>query len=289
MKYWFNRTKALFGSYLVLLIAILLGSCLRERQECYFGQTVDFELEKQGKLTDSRTREIWANAEMLCGRKDFLLYKLGLTFHPHYISVENNNKFLSVFIPKGLFGPITGAQWSFPLNPADEYYLMYKLKFEEGFNFVKGGKLPGLAGGTANSGGNTPSGFDGWSARMMFWENGKLSFYVYCANQSSRWGERLFFKDINGDTLRLKTNEWHSITQRISMNTLGASNGIMQCWVNNQEVFYTDTILFRKTDSIKIDQIFYSVFMGGDDLSWASPKDQHIFLDDFKVSSKKEY
>ena len=33
--------------------------------------------------------------------------------------------------------------------------------------------------------------------------------------------------------------------------------------------------------------IFYSVFMGGDDLSWTSAKDEYIYFDDFHVSPQK--
>lgn len=247
---------------------------------------IDFEQVGVGRLTDRETKSIWKDARLLCGKKDYLFYKLGITPHPHYISEENNNHFLRVLIPKNCFKPTTGAQWKIPFTPTDECFFSYRVKFEKGFDFVKGGKLPGLAGGIGNCGGNVPNGYDGWSARMMFWENGKLSFYVYFPDQSTNWGERLYLKDSNSDTIRIKPGNWHLITQHVKMNTLGKSDGILQGWFDGKEAFFMDSMLFRKDEKLKIDQIFYSVFLGGDDLSWTSAKDEYICFDDFRVSTK---
>ena len=186
----------------LLLTALLLtlAACTNQQPPAnHF--SVDFETFEPGKLTDRETKEAWSGAQLLCGKKDFVFYKLGITAHPHFISEENNNRFLKVRIPKNHYSSLTGAQWKIPLQPSDEYYFSYRIRFDEAFDFVKGGKLPGLAGGTANSGGKVPDGYDGWSARLMFWENGKLSYYLYFPGQTSQWGEQLFFRDEKGDTL----------------------------------------------------------------------------------------
>ena len=68
-----------------------------------------------------------------------------------------------------------GAQWRLELgDDYDELYLTYRVRFADEFNFVKGGKLPGLVGGEANTGGRVPTGRDGWSARMMWWPMTRL-------------------------------------------------------------------------------------------------------------------
>jgi hypothetical protein len=248
--------------------------------------TIDFEQLEVGKFTEKETKGSWNHAQLLCGKKDYLFYKLGITSHPQYISEENNNHFLKVVIPSGFFGPITGAQWRIPVTPTDECFFSYRVKFEKGFDFVKGGKLPGLAGGTGNSGGNIPNGYDGWSARMMFWENGKLSFYAYFPTQSSKWGERLYLKRSDGDTVRVESGKWHQVIQHIKMNTPGKADGILQGWFDGQEAFFSDTVLFRKDEKLQIDHIFFSVFLGGDDLSWTSAKDEYICFDDFRISTQ---
>lgn len=271
---------------LLCILWLSLVSCTNKHpQKSEF--TIDFEQARTGKLTDRETKRIWPGAKLLCGKKDFIFYKLGITPHPHFIFEEDNNRFLKVLIPKRHYGPIIGAQWKIPIIPADEYFFSYKVKFEKKFDFVKGGKLPGLAGGAANSGASIPNGYDGWSARMMFWENGKLSFLLYFPNQSSIWGERLYLKNPSGDTLHLERNNWHTITQHVKMNTPGEEDGILQAWVDGINVFKTDSILFRKDEKLQIDQLFYSVFLGGGDLSWTSSKDEYICFDDFRVSTQR--
>ena len=278
-----NMKQFFYYLYVIILTTI---SCT-DHQEQMQNLTVDFNQLDTGKLTDWETKSIWPDAELVCGKKDYLFYELGITPHPHFIAEENSNRFLKVLIPERHYGPIVGAQWKFPITPNEEYYFSYRVKFANGFDFVKGGKLPGLAGGAANSGGHVPSGYDGWSARMMFWENGKLSYYLYFPNQSSQWGERLYLKNMQGDTLKIERGKWHTITQHIKMNTPQKKDGIIQAWFDGQEAFSVDTILFRNDKKLQIDQIFYSVFMGGDDLSWTSAKDEYIYFDDFHVSPQK--
>lgn len=269
---------------LITFFAVSLLACtnVSENRE---NISVDFEQFDKGKLTDVQTKRIWPGARIECGKKDFIFYKLGITPHPHFIEKEKDNSFLKVLMPKNHFGPITGAQWKIPLMPKDEYFFSYKVRFEDDFDFVKGGKLPGLAGGVIKAG-NIPNGDDGWLARMMYWEKGKLSFYVYFPNQSTRWGERLYLKNAQQDTLRISKGQWHRITQRIKLNTPEKNDGVLQAWFDGQEAFYTDSILFRKSSELQTDHVSYSVFMGGDDFSWAPSKNQYIYFDDFRISSQ---
>lgn len=53
--------------------------------------------------------------------------------------------------------------------------ISYEVAFDQGFNWVKGGKLPGLRGGdpTGCSGGNEATGRDCFSARLMWRRNGE--------------------------------------------------------------------------------------------------------------------
>ena len=61
---------------------------------------------------------------------------------------------IRVRYPEGGEGPGEGgAQWIVEFDEGyEEAYLSYRVKFAEGFDFVRGGKLPGLAGGSAPSG-----------------------------------------------------------------------------------------------------------------------------------------
>jgi len=72
-------------------------------------------------------------------------------------------KVLRAAFPKGSSSPAASRNESAPLGggqfygtlarPADHMFLRYFARFATGFDFVKGGKLPGLYGGTETSGG----------------------------------------------------------------------------------------------------------------------------------------
>lgn len=62
---------------------------------------------------------------------------------------ESGRYVLEVEYPKGKYGNAeTGAQWpAYFGGRFDTLTLTYRVRFEPGFEFVKGGKLPGLIGG----------------------------------------------------------------------------------------------------------------------------------------------
>lgn len=85
------------------------------------------------------------------------------------------------------FGPERGGaawRWPFADRPVQACELEYRLRFDEGFDFVKGGKLPGLCGGPDTiTGGDACDGTRGWSVRLMWRRNGRgqVSFEVEAA------------------------------------------------------------------------------------------------------------
>ena len=82
--------------------------------------------------------------------------------------------------------------------------MSYDVQFEEGFDFVKGGKLPGLFGGEGNTGGGIPTGMDGFSARMMWRGNGRVVQYVYYPDQPEHFGHDMPWTDpATGEDLML--------------------------------------------------------------------------------------
>jgi hypothetical protein len=81
---------------------------------------------------------------------------------------KKNGKVLEITIPKDTESK-GGSFWrlDLPKNLTDVTF-EYDIMFGEKFNFVRGGKLPGLAGGTAPGGGSKDK--DGFSARLMWRE-----------------------------------------------------------------------------------------------------------------------
>ncbi len=67
--------------------------------------------------------------------------------------------------------------------PSKAYTLSYDVYFEPGFDFAKGGKLPGLAAANFDSGctedGNAKRSNENWSVRIMWRANGRVELYSY--------------------------------------------------------------------------------------------------------------
>lgn len=200
---------------------------------------------------------------------------------------DGGNRALRISYPKGEFGPEgSGAQWQFAIPPHDELYFSYRLKFGDQFDFVRGGKLPGFAGGSANTGGNTPDGYDGWSARMMWKEGGRVIQYVYYPdqNQNLPYGDAFTWTS-SGRAYHFTPGVWYQVEVRVVMNQPGEKNGLIQSWLNGVKALDKGNLRFRDTANLAIDMVYFSTFFGGDDRSWAPFKDENIYFDDFIIST----
>ncbi len=197
-------------------------------------------------------------------------------------------KSLRILYPANEAGPLgdnppftgSGAQWFWDLGGSfNEMILEYKVKFAADFDFVLGGKLPGLVGGTANTGGNVPDGMDGWSARMM-WENDSDAIhYVYHPDQPGTFGDIMPWNV--GGQRKFVPGVWHTIRQRVVMNTPTQNDGTIQGWFDGELAFDRQDIRFRDTDTFAIDTMYFSTFFGGSGATFAPLKDESIFFDDF--------
>ncbi len=237
---------------------------------------VDFESSPLGNYTDDEIREDWPGTRW-ANPNDRVT-----------VREEGGNRFLRVDYPRGGVGPGEGgAQWRVDFMGAlgrtfDELYVSYRIRFRDGFDFVRGGKLPGLLGGVGNTGGDRPDGTDGWSGRMMWRRLGAAVQYLYHPDQPSIYGEDLPWSE--GGERRFPTNRWITVTHRIVMNTPGARDGIVQGWFDGTLALDRRDIRFRDVDSFAIDGFYFSTFFGGSGSEWAPSRDETIDFDDFVFS-----
>jgi hypothetical protein len=191
---------------------------------------------------------------------------------------------LRVLYPRGgVSSEPSGAQWKMPVGRYDELYCAYSVRFAPGFDFVKGGKLPGFAGGAANTGGNKPSGRDGWSARMMWREGGHVVQYVYHVDQPTMYGED-FDWNVGGQRV-FRPGTWHRVEHRVVINTPGQRDGIVQGWFDGAMALDRRGIRFRDVDAFAIDAFYFSTFFGGSDPTWAAAKDEYVYFDQFVIAT----
>ncbi len=156
--------------------------------------------------------------------------------------------------------------------------LSYYVRFSENFDFVKGGKLPGLLGGVGNSGGEIPDGTDGFSTRFMWRRNGDGEVYAYLLT-SKKDGT-----SIGRGNWRFKPGVWYRLEQEVILNQPGKANGRVRVWLDGRPVLDRGALTFRTTNALKIEGLFFSTFFGGGDSSWATPKDVYADFADFQVS-----
>lgn len=174
--------------------------------------------------------------------------------------------------------PEGGMQVYLPLadEPVDEAHLRYWVRFPADFEFVKGGKLPGLYGGTEVSGGDEPDGTDGFSTRLMWRADGDGEVYLYAPDESGTSLGR-------GDWV-WPTDQWVCVEQQVVLNEPEDENGSVTVWLDGQEVFAETGMQYRTVDDLKVEGVFFSTFFGGADPSWAPSQDQHADFADFAVS-----
>jgi hypothetical protein len=171
-------------------------------------------------------------------------------------------------------------------KPLDEATLVFDVKFDEDFQFVKGGKLHGLGPDNRVTGGHKVKP-DGWSARAM-WHADGLKTYVYCQDKENKYGqgpdESLHFQ--------FKKQRYYSVCIYVKLNDpVNQSNGVARIYVNGKVVAEDRDIQFRAEggDHTRITHLLFSTFHGGDSKSWA-PKDEdgnfvdvHAYFDNFAV------
>mgnify|MGYP004340948019 CR=1 FL=1 len=230
---------------------------------------VDFDAHPEGPYEMRAFRKDWANAF------------LGKFHRRAAITSEPKGKSLRVAYPKGSLGPDEGGgHFRERLAPREAYRLTYRVLFEKGFDFRRGGKLPGLAGGKGNTGGDKPTG-DGWSARYMWDEDGKLGLYLYHLDQKTKYGERFPLK------ATAATGKWIKLSQAVQVNAPGKSDGRIQVWIDGQLALDRKGLRLRgkvKPEVALVDQFMFSTFHGGSTRKWAPTRDSHARFDDFLIS-----
>lgn len=204
---------------------------------------------------------------------------------------DKTKEVLQILYPEHVFGnEKSGTQWITYLDRTYErLVLSYDVKFEKGFEFVKGGKLPGLIGGhqaehphATLTGGHKPNGKDGWSARIMWRRNGHIVQYVYHPDQPKNYGED-FPWIIRGEPVKFLPGHWHNVKTEIVMNTPGMNNGTMRSWFDGELALNIRNLRFRDIDDFGIDALYFSTFFGGDDATWSPSVPMHAYFDRFEI------
>ncbi|KAI8076964.1 hypothetical protein BDF21DRAFT_364304 [Thamnidium elegans] len=171
--------------------------------------------------------------------------------------------------------------------------LQYNIFFPKGFNFARGGKLPGLYGGHGDcTGGSSDSGC--FTTRLMWRDKGIGEVYAYLPDSAQR--QNLCDDKVNicnpdygfslgRGSFKFPTGKWFSVRQIITLNTAGKRNGKLDIYLGGKKVMSEKDLVFRKKSSDRVVGIMFHTFFGGSDWSWRSPKTQYSYFKNFYLKT----
>jgi hypothetical protein len=281
---WFYKIFLIpFAFRIDFAIVLLFISVLcSNKPDLPSGFVVDFENSKSGRYTYSKIKRDWPGAEMLWDNMGRILNTVNYYSSPLEIIDFENSKVLKLNYPANTIGPIPGTQWISNFVKTDEVFLSFKIFIPIEFDFVKGGKLPGLSGGLGITKDSIWLAEKSWSTQLMFHENGEIVHFLKYPNQESNYGE-YFFWTSKGQRVKLPRGKWVKLTQHLIMNDPNESNGELEAWINETKVLSIKKLRIRDTMSMGIDQFVFSVFFGGCSQEWAPIKGTYFLFDDFKL------
>ncbi|HEY0712304.1 MAG TPA: hypothetical protein VGF45_06505, partial [Polyangia bacterium] len=194
------------------------------------------------------------------------------------IAMEGETTVFKMVFNANEFGGAAGHTARVKLTPGKEYLFEYRIRFDGSFPWTKGGKIPGLAGGSAPTGCVSTDG-SGFSARMMWREGGALFGYLYDNNQSSDCGNYL------ATNVSFTANRWHAIKQRVRLNTGRSANGVLQLWFDGRMVLNRSNVAYmNEAPANRIDMAFFQAFFGGSTSDWAPSRTCTMSFSDLFVT-----
>lgn len=171
--------------------------------------------------------------------------------------------------------------WKAPVAKGLEYTLTYKVKFKEGFDFARGGKLHGM-GPDAPTTGCNPRTDTGWSNRLMFGTGGSAFLYIYHQNRPRACGHGFS----SGNTFRFQPGRWYTVSIYTKLNSSGSrSDGVAKLYINGQQLVEVTDLKYRNStaNSSKVSQFLFSTFFGGNSSDYSPRETVSAYFDDFQM------
>ncbi|TDL21278.1 hypothetical protein BD410DRAFT_790052 [Rickenella mellea] len=200
--------------------------------------------------------------------------------------------------PKGGFGFYVGGNDAFQSAikaGAKQVIFVYSLKFQDGFQWNKGGKLPGGFGGIGDSafqcsGGRQNDRDKCFGLRLMWRTNGAGELYTYV--QSNDVNNKVLSNvpnsiknpdygfSVGRGSWSFPAGQWITVAERIKLNDPGQANGEVQVWYNGESMINVQGLELRNDATSLIQGMQFETFFGGSTSDWASPEDQKVWFAD---------
>lgn len=231
----------------------------------------------------------------------------------NYVNAPDGKPAMQAHYPKGSynFGHFPQGGFSFyapgpqniDLTTAKEVTFGYSIFFEQGFDWVLGGKLPGIYGGDTDalaigcSGGRRSDAC--FSARLMWRTAGAGELYTYlppytdsqyAANQKQCSVPPLsdcnptYGASVGRGSFHFADGAWTTVSQRVKLNDVGQANGELELFVNGNSVINVTGLILRARDAGRMRGIQAQTFFGGSQSQFASTKDTNTWFSDFSIA-----
>ncbi|GAB4823472.1 hypothetical protein N2152v2_010518 [Parachlorella kessleri] len=211
-------------------------------------------------------------------------------------NASNAEPVLIVMYPQGSWAPSGhppgGALfYAYPFGDGvpisyTEATLEYDVYLPPDFEFIKGGKLPGLGGGPRGCGGGVDP-IDCWSVRVMWRREGAGEAYMYvpeghqgadfCDQPPRTKCDYHAGVSLSRGAFYFQPGQWHHIALTVQMNDVGQANGVVEIRVNGERKIYYNQVAYRTKPGIQVDSVVFSTWYGGGDATW-SPTEETFTL-----------
>ncbi|KAL3853524.1 hypothetical protein ACJMK2_017059 [Sinanodonta woodiana] len=180
--------------------------------------------------------------------------------------------------------------------------LEYEVFFNDSFVWQRGGKLPGLWGGSRNCSGGRISDYC-FSTRLMWRPDGQGEVYAYVTHDQkagvsfNTWCESFHNRElyhqvhctdgtgteIGKGAFHFEKNKWIKLREQVHLNSRQHEHGFVTLWVNDHAEIHMDDIVMRNQFNFGIDGVLFSTFYGGSDHTWACPADTTTLYRNFRL------
>ncbi|KIJ66172.1 polysaccharide lyase family 14 protein [Hydnomerulius pinastri MD-312] len=179
---------------------------------------------------------------------------------------------------------------------AKEAVFSYRMMLDKDWEWVKGGKLPGMYGGIGDlayrcSGGRLYERCKCFNLRLMWRPGGQGEVYAYTPLNDTNKKVLLAIPpggQTNSDygistgrgAWNFEPGVWTTVAERVKLNEIGEANGEVQLWINGACVIHARGLILREDETSHIKGMHFQTFFGGHTSDWASPKDQYAWFAD---------
>jgi len=226
-----------------------------------------------------------------------------------YVKAPDGRLSMMATYPEGSYRLQNGgfsfyAPGTVDLSNAKEVVLGYSVFFEEGFEFQKGGKLPGLYGGNSEdaavgcSGGRRSDECN--SVRLMWRQGGAGEAYTYlppgysandkvCHVKPMSDCNPTYGASVGRGAFKFEPGASTTVAIRVLLNDVGKENGEFEVWANGESVISVSGLVLRTKEEGRFYGIMGQTFFGGSSADFASPRTQHAWFRDFTLTITKTF